>query len=387
MKDQKAKALLEKYEAGTCTPEEKKLVESWYIQESLSRADKPGEPDLDAVNQKTYAALQGLWQEVPGRSMRLWYFAAAAVVVVLVAAAVLFFPGSFGPVKESNTAKSELPDAPPGGNYATLTLDDGTAIALDQAKNGQITTQAGIKVTKTAEGEIVYETLGTAPTSNRGSIGYHTITTPKGGQYQVILPDGSKVWLNAESSLRYPTAFSGRTRDVTLKGEAYFEIKHALDKSGGVKTPFIVSTASQEVRVLGTHFNINAYEDEGVVKTTLLEGSVRVTPVGDYKINPVILKPNTQSVFNGQKLAVAAVDAETVVAWKNGLFQFNHTDLKTIVRQLSRWYNLDADYETLPNLHFNGTISRNVNASKVLNMLELTGNIKFTIKGNTIFVR
>lgn len=272
-------------------------------------------------------------------------------------------------------------DIAPGGNKAILTLGDGKTINLSDARDGNLAEQAGIAITKNKDGKLTY----TAGKVNENlPVSYNTIATPIGGQYQVNLPDGTKVWLNSASSLKFPTSFTKlKERKVELIGEAYFEVAHSKN------LPFIVKSSKQEVLVLGTHFNINSYADEGAIRTTLLKGSVLVRnlKIGkdpqlgkDY----VLLKPEQQASLKEQ-FTVKKVDVEAITAWKDGNFLFNDTDLKDILKQVSRWYNVSVDYNEIPkNRFFTGFISRDVNLSKVLQMLEVTGNIQFKIEDKTI---
>jgi ferric-dicitrate binding protein FerR (iron transport regulator) len=208
----------------------------------------------------------------------------------------------------------------------------------------------------------------------------NTLTTPRGGQYEVMLPDGTKVWLNSASSLTYPVTFAGKERRVELTGEAYFEV------AKNTSSPFFVKTSGQTVKVLGTHFNINSYEDEKCVKTTLLEGSVVITSDGNKQA--VNLKPGQQSVNKAASFDVInEADIDEAVAWKNGKFLFRNTDLQTVMRQLSRWYDVDVEYQgTIAERHYRGRISRNVPVSQVFEILKTSG-INFIINGRTIIVK
>jgi len=301
--------------------------------------------------------------------------AAAAVILLSLSAALLFhFNGGL-----FNSSRDLIKqDVAPGGNKAVLILADGRKINLSDAANGNVAEQTGIMITKAADGKLVY----TAKDKDENqTVSYNTIATPIGGQYQVNLPDGTKVWLNAASSLKFPASFARlKEREVQLSGEAYFEVSH------NVKMPFIVKTNRQDVLVLGTHFNVNSYADEPITKTTLLKGSVLVRMSGSKgeKLDHVLLKPEQQAVL-AQYFTVKSVDVEEVTAWKDGNFLFNDTDLKDIMKQLSRWYDVRVDYDEIPQKRFfSGFISRSVNLSKVLKQLEFTGNIQFKIENKTI---
>lgn len=301
--------------------------------------------------------------------------AAAAVVLLSLSAALLFhFDGGLFNSSMDLVAQ----DVTPGGNKAILTLADGHSINLSDAANGSVAEQGGIAITKAADGKLVYTIKDQTESA---AVSYNTIATPVGGQYQVNLPDGTRVWLNAASSIKFPSSFAKlKEREVQLSGEAYFEVVH------NEKMPFIVKTKSQEVLVLGTHFNVNSYDDESVTRTTLLQGAVLARKLnfrGDNK-DHVLLKSGQQAVLD-KSFTVKPVDVEEVTAWKDGNFLFNDTDLKDIMKQLSRWYDVSVDYDEIPqNRTFSGFISRSVNLSKVLKQLEFTGNIQFKIENKTI---
>lgn len=262
----------------------------------------------------------------------------------------------------------------PGGYHARLTMSDGSTVALDSIQNGNLH-QVGATIQK-QNGLLIYDRSGRLKTGE--SVVYNTLTTPRGGQYRVVLPDGSKVWLNASSSLRFPTAFLGKQRDVELSGEAYFEVAKNKEK------PFHVNVKDMQVEVLGTHFNVNAYTDENSIKTSLLEGSVKIRD----KSATVLLRPGQQGVIknNNENIEINDADLEEVIAWKNGLFQFDGADITTIMREIGRWYDVDIVYAgKIPIRRFEGKISREVPLSVVLKILELS-NVKFKIEGKKIIV-
>jgi ferric-dicitrate binding protein FerR (iron transport regulator) len=272
-----------------------------------------------------------------------------------------------------------MEDKAPGGNKAVLTLANGRKIALDDVEAGNLAMQAGTRVTKSAGGEVIYEAA--PPANGKGAAGtvFNTISTPRGGQFQVRLPDGTRVWLNAASSLRFPAVFEGPHRKVELTGEGYFEV--VKDE----KRPFRVESAGQNIQVLGTHFNVNAYGDDGVVRTTLVEGSVQV----NSQQGNMLLAPGEQSQLNTQSGAMRKVkaDLEQALAWRNGNFLFNDTYLPDIMSQLSRWYDVEAAGKDFPRIRYNGGIPRSMQLSDVLKMLEETGNVKFQLVNNTITIR
>lgn len=304
---------------------------------------------------------------------------AAAAILLLVVCGLWFLVGRNKAEQPSVaiTTKTKSEDIAPGGDKAILTLANGTKVILDTASNGAISKEGDVTVIK-LNGQLAYQN-STSQLLNSTTIEYNTITTPKGGQYQLVLSDGSKVWLNAASSLRFPTAFIGKERRVELTGEGYFEIAHNSEK------PFHVEVAGMDVEDLGTHFNINSYSDEPSVKTTLLEGKVLVKK----KDQLVYLNPGQQAIIQADQdnIKIANdIDVDEVVAWKNGMFSFKNTPLENIMRQLERWYNVDVVYQgTIPQETFDGSISRNTNLSEVLKVLDYS-NIRFSVKGNTITV-
>ncbi|MCQ6957758.1 FecR family protein [Mucilaginibacter aquariorum] len=302
----------------------------------------------------------------------------AAAFILIVSVATYFLSSPNGKKQEiavtKPTSKNQIL---PGGNKAVLTLADGSHIILGDAQNGILAKQANIDIRKAVGGKIVYNASNQL-SANAPAL-YNTITTPRGGQYQVTLSDGSKVWLNAASSLKFPAAFSNKERVVELTGEAYFEIAKLSSPSvagrEGNRIPFKVITNNQTVEVLGTHFNINAYADEAAIKTTLLEGSVKV--VQSKTNNSQLLKPGQQAMV-GTQIQIADVDATLAIAWKNGYFIFSHEDIGSIMRQISRWYDINIQYEgNVTQERFVGTISRFNDVAQILDVLQLTGAVHF----------
>ncbi len=327
------------------------------------------EAKLDEIDKK---------QTEKPHAIGIWSRVLAAAMITIVFSAGLYFYSN-PPMEHAVVSKVQRPkaqDALPGSNIAILTLADGSKISLDDAVNGEIARQAGIRVRKTADGQLQYDVSskddGTATTSL-----YNTISTPRGGQYQINLPDGSKVWLNAASSLKYPVTFVGNERKVELDGEAYFDIAHDRNK------PFRVKSRGQVVEVFGTEFNINSYSNEPVITTTLLNGSVSVTQTSNMQARK--LKPGQEATHSGSdNLRIGPGDISQAISWKNGNFIFNDMDLVNILRQLERWYDVDVDYANIPQTRYNGNISRTVKLSKVLKMLEVTGPVKFKIEGKEV---
>jgi transmembrane sensor len=298
------------------------------------------------------------------------------------AAAVVFVVFSFT-TYISLTKKREhifASDVAPGGNKAILTLADGKKISLSDAANGDLIEQAGISIAKTANGQLVYNIVKSDNVIDDSKV--NTISTPNGGEWEIRLPDGSIVWLNAASSLQYPLNIaSSKQRKVQLTGEAYFEV--ARDKT----RPFLVKTAKQELEVLGTHFNINSYNDEYVTRTTLLEGSIRVSDLNSTETQ--VLQPGEQSVLSPSNgIEVNKVATDEAIAWKNGYFMFNNEKQESILRKLARWYNVEIEYANpaAKDVMYYGTVSRFEKISKVLTKFEQTGEVRFDIKGNKVIV-
>lgn len=366
--------LLDKYNAGLCTDEEKSVVESWYLKMGAATDPKLNPESAATTKEKVWAALSA--NKIPARPMYLKYkIAAAAVLIGGLVLAILFHTET---AERHNLPTMVKEDIAPGGNKAFLTLANGKRLSLTDAANGHILKNNNLQITKTVEGQLVY-TVSKDGTGSTEKPGFNEIETPRGGQYQVNLPDGTKVWLNAASSLRYPTRFTGKERIVELKGEGYFEV------AKNVNHPFIVKSARQRVEVLGTHFNINSYPEEESVHTTLLEGSVKVH--NNIQGKTVLLKPGQQSKIKNDQVDVENADIESVLAWKNGDFFFKGDDIKTVMNKVSRWYDVAVVYKgDFSGLKFGGLISRSKNISSVLNIMESTGKVHFKIEAKTITV-
>lgn len=374
MKREDQLALLERYEKGNCTAVEKKIVEDWYdAQLPEIRTLKSREDELLIRKQNSFQQILNSGKGRCRSPFMIWsvriLFVAATVTVVASLWAVLFTNSSNLPTRYSN-------DIDPGGNKAIITLNDGKNIPLSEQQSGVIIDAA----------KMTYSD-GTLISNDR--LGKFKIATPKGGTYQARLPDGSKVWLNSASSITYSkSTINGLgARRVNLTGEAYFEV--SKDK----QHPFIVTTRKQVVTVLGTHFNISSYENQVADKTTLIEGSVRVDLAADsgkiMSTKTEILKPGEQAVTSESKILVAHPDPKIASSWKDGDFVFNNEPLEDILKEVSRWYDVEIEYNdsTLKKRFFGGIISKSEKISKVLRMLELVGDdVKFDIKGKKIIV-
>ena len=386
--------LFNKYIADEITPEEKselsRLIRVTNNQEVSELLKEEWEKTGDDQSVLSSSEAESILEQIIGAKNTAKEVASVRVFQQTwfrVAAAVLFMIGLFVLYNLTGDANNNEPVIAqkktstqiisPGGNKAILTLADGSTIILDSANNGSIAQQGQSNIIKLEDGQLAYKDGG----SNSGSaaIQYNTVSTPRGGQYQLVLADGSKVWLNAESSIRFPTSFTGQERNVEITGEVYFEVAHNASK------PFIVRANEVEIKVLGTSLNVNAYEDEGEIKTTLLEGSVKI----NKEKQSIIIKPGEQVLARkGTGLTVKdGVDVEAVVAWKDGYFQFENLSIKEIMWQLSRWYNVDVIYEgKVPAGHYVGKPSRDLNLSEILKVIELSG-VKIAVNGKTIIVK
>lgn len=365
--------LAEKFEQGECSTAERLELEQLYLELMIPNSEPADEQEYEQV---TADALKHIKQELgiqPKRGIveKLKPYAVAAALLFSLAIGYYLILIPVKNTKPTFTVKNQ--DVPPGGNKAYLTLANGQRIALDDSSNGQIARQAGISITKTKDGELVYNPSSNTP--SRGANEYNTIVTPKGGQYIVQLPDGSKVWLNAATRLTYSAALNEHgIRRVKLVGEAYFEV--AKDQN----RPFIVETANQEVQVLGTHFNINAYEDEPSTVTTLLEGSVKIQSLSKKLKSETLLKPGQEAIHHqDEKISVQAADPYYAVAWKDGMIRFQDADFKAIMRQISRWYDIEIVYkEPIHYENLTGAITRKSNLSKFLAILKIN-DVHFTL--------
>lgn len=381
--------LLKRYRLGTCTEEERKWVESWYNKRRNNIYNPLTNEEELLAGERIYGnVMQVLTYETPKnvvplwRQPRVWWVAAGTIL--LMATAGYFAINN----KPAATQTAEIPKpvvqpmVVPGGNKAVLTLADGSSIVLDSAANGALTQQGATTIMKKQDGELVYKTDSK---TGENAVALNTISTPRGGQYQVVLPDGTRVWLNAVTSLRFPASFTGDKRVVELTGEAYFEV--ASVGREGKKLPFIVNVGGSgggQVEVLGTHFNVKAYNEESAIKTTLLEGSVKMSSAkGQY-----LMKPGQQTLVGKDgKIAINEdADVDEAVAWKNGRFQFNEADVETVMRDIARWYDVTIEYAgKVPAEKFEGEIPRNSSITEVFKILELS-NVHCKIEGKKITV-
>lgn len=337
--------------------------------------------DRELIYQQVTADPRFTAQQHNTRPVKFRWFNARTVMSAAAMLAVISTGFYFFYLKKAGTASTYANDVNPGSTKAVLTLADGSRITLDAAKNGKLAEQSGVTISKSADGKLVYS-VSKIQDNAQNADAYNTVETPNGGEYQINLPDGTKVWLNAGSVLKYPASFAAsKERRVILKGEAYFEVAH--DRN----SPFLVVTDKQVVQVLGTHFNVNAYTNEPDTKTTLLEGSVAVRISQTNGAKEMQLTPGQQSRV-GKNTEVVAVDTETAVAWKNGDFVLKDEDFRATMRKIARWYDVDVIYdESAPDdLALGGWVSREKHISAILKVMESTGKVHFKVQGRRITV-
>ncbi len=371
MEESRTAYLIERLLSGSATVEEQEELAQWVVsqqqdgimRDALEHAWQQYQPDKEiaALARPALDRIEaGLFHEggTPARiipmahAKRLWWRVAAAVAVI-VASVAIYTGWQWKAASQKITAL----EVAPGASTAMLTLGNGQVITLDSAHNGQLADEGNATIRKPANGQLVYQQAGSAT----GKTVYNSLATPRGGQYRLTLPDGTKVWLNAASSITYPTAFTGKERNVSVTGEAYFEV------AANEAMPFRVSVGDKtRIDVLGTHFNVNAYTDEPSINTTLLEGAVKIN-AGEQKR---VLLPGQQAQVarsTGQLQRIAQVNVNETVAWKNGTFAFTNASVPEVLRQLARWYNLEVVFQgAVPDITFTGEIDQDLTLSQVL---------------------
>lgn len=380
------------------TPDWNKLLDKLEADEQLSNALSADEQVLlaelramrdesaDVLKTYSFSNTNTKWAELKaqieqtatlqrnGKLRKLWFSIAAASILFIIGISFIYYRYQQHPQNLVNIIKNDIP---PGKNTATLTLENGKKIVLSAANNGQLASEAGITITKTADGQLIYSVKdGQTPTG----IHINTLSTARGETYRLRLPDESEVWLNSSSSIKFPASFaSAKLREVEITGEAYFQI--AKDKLH----PFIVKTNLQEVQVLGTHFNVNSYPDHHKAVTTLVEGSVRIS---NQLQQTKTIKPGEQStVQDGQNIAIAPANIKNVLAWKNGYFRFRNEPIEDVMAKIMRWYDIEVVYIGKGSGElFNGNISLHKNISEVLNMLSYSNDVKFKVEGRRVTV-
>jgi len=368
--------LLKQSHQQKLTDQERAELDNWFHQLKGDTADlenwvaeaggeeKLAAQLLDRFNQKISKKHQG---------KRYLYYGIAASLLLIFSVGLLF--------RQHTAIIQQTPDfvkkvTAPGGNRALLTLSDGKQIDLNGQATGYVGVEAGAKIYKTASGKLVYNEDAFA----KASIAYNTLTIPRGGQYEIELPDGTKVWLNADTKLRYPTHFSGNERKVELTGEAYFEVAH------NKAMPFKVVTTNQEVTVLGTHFNVKGYADDDRIATTLLEGSVNVLNKASGLSRKLIPGKQSTVAQHSGTIDVQSVRLEQVMAWKNGYFIFENEDMESIMKLIGRWYDVDIDFKQGQTTSFGGTFSKSTDLNDLLKSFEAISNLRFKVQGRRVTV-
>jgi len=381
MTEQEVRTLLRKYNNGQSSQEERTLLENWYFTEGKNYQFSDANVNLKDLRDEIWEGVLQKSKIADKKANRktLWIQMAAAIVI-MISIGSYFYIGSKSSTFSVKELSGNLVDITPGSNKATLTLADGRVVNLNSDKEGVV---IDINSLSYEDGTEVFSTNKADPKTLE-VVGINTISTPKGGQYRIILPDGSRVWLNAASTLKYPTNFNNNQRRVELSGEAYFEVERTKASDNNQFKPFIVQSANQEVVVLGTHFNINTYEDEPLAITTLLEGSVDVLSANHSKPNRLV--PGQQSIVQqGQKVKIIQADIDENIAWKNGEFVFYNESIESVMREIARWYDIDVIYkDAVGKKRMWGSVSKFKTISEVLRMIELTGTVRFevNIQGN-----
>ncbi len=362
----------------TLTPEEESIFAAWYKEsdsnrEYFKRVQNRYQIDIEEID------LENAWEIIgqkitPKRSNRIYYkYAIAASAALLIG--IAYFAKTNTSINNSVVKTENASASEKKSNDIVLTLSDGSKVVLNEEKNGVVANQEDVVITKDNEGQIRY---GQNNGAHTGKPTYNTLVTPNGKTFQIALPDGTNVWMNAGSSLKYPTYFSGSERAVVLTGEAYFEVAH------NEKMPFKVFSNGQQVEVLGTHFNIRAYENEPVLKTTLLEGKIKITEGG----NSALVKPGQQIVVSLDKhsMKTKEVNTELAIAWKNRLFYFENAKYDEIMREIERWYDVDVIYKgKIPDERFEGAIQKDLKLNQILKMLE-SSDVHFKVSGKEVIV-
>jgi transmembrane sensor len=374
--------IITRFKNGEATEAEIQEIELWYENQGSNKGytDNMSAGERLETEQKMLLRIKdSIKQE---KTSQIKFYPYKQLKIFAIAAAILLAIGisfyfKLGAQKTNQKNLTVANDVAPGSNKAILTLANGKTISLAGLTNGEIASQTGIRISKTANGQLVYETTGNEEAAG-STPEFNTIEVPIGGQWQVILPDRSKVWLNALSSITYPLHFTGNERNVKISGEAYFEVAH------NARMPFKVHAGNQTVEVLGTHFNIMAYAEEKAIKTTLIEGSVKIS---EGKVSRLLV-PGEQAQVNSGKITVTNdIDLEDVVAWKNGYFKFDD-NLEAIMAKVAKWYDVDVVYQLKPdpNNVYMGKVSRSKNISSLLKIIEFNGDVHFKIEGRRVIV-
>ncbi|KIC95908.1 FecR family protein [Flavihumibacter solisilvae] len=377
-----ARELLQRYRNGKCSQEEIQLIEQWYdqlVESGEAQIDGQQAEELQQAGENRLLEQINAQQDSAPASIRQFrpirWAAAAAIIFALGTGSYFLLHKTKSPTIETAPAVAAVTDIKaPESNRATITLANGQQVYLDESGDGELATQGNVKILRSANGDISYQA-----SRHSNEIHYNTLNNPRGSKVaSITLADGTRVWLNSGSTLTFPAAFTGRERKVSVTGEAYFEV--AKDKY----KPFFVTKDAVTIQVLGTHFNVNAYDDESTNSITLLEGKVKVS----HGAKDLLLEPGQQAqVSANSSKVINDADLNEVMAWKDGLFIFKGEDIQTIMRQLARWYNVDVEFEKEVKEKFYVKMDRNTNVSNVFKILETTGGVHFKINGNKIMVK
>ena len=387
--------MLDRYLKNQSNTKEKEKLDEFFEENSNSIEASKSIENLSKLEDKIFNYIQfGIKEQFKKESTlnRIPYLqiAASILVIFLFSTTIYFYRSSIASKSQFPIVQgvAKIEDKQPAKNIAILTLGNNSQIVLDEATNGEIAQESGVSILKTDKGELIYKIRNSNNLSNNDLNKYNTISTPMGGKFKVILPDGSLVVLNAASTLKYPLHFDEKLRKVSFTGEAYFEIAKLVDKQKK-RIPFYVYSNNQIVEVLGTHFNINSYDNEEYSKTTLLEGSVKIINEKSTA-TAKILKPGQQAVIKrgDVQTKILIADEAQALAWKDGYFLFKNTNIKDVVNELERWYNVDIQYDDAMEFeNITGYISRNVKISSVLKMLQLSGIVNYEISGSKIIIK
>lgn len=370
--------IIEKVQQGTASEEEVAEYNRLYMS---FQNDKEWNSDIHgnqgSKEDEIYRNIEKAIFKKPSSNYKYWIAVAATILFTIT---VSLYNYLASPLEHEFSTKTSSPSTNivPGGDKAVLILADGSEVLLDQINHGEITEFNGVKISKSADGLLVYEVVSD---SNSSSTQFHTISIPRGGQYKVVLPDGTQVWVNSSSTLKYPTKFALNERRVELNGEAYFEVVSNDNQ------PFIVETEQEIVKVLGTEFNLNAYPDEVVSRTTLIGGRVKISPRGNSSWVKE-LSPGQQGIVHGNDIQIVRVNTSEAVAWKNGEFMFNRESIGSVMRKIARWYDVEVIYKKPigDDVKIWGTVSRFDNISEVLKLIEHTKTVRFKVEGRKVYV-
>ncbi|MEH3113818.1 FecR family protein [Pedobacter terrae] len=363
--------LLKKFREGTLHPEEQAFLETWYLNWDPEKQHIT-EAEINAAKNRVWSSL-----EQPVRKLKPWYWLSAVAGVFVVLALFWLYKFNTQNSRKNHVVYQKEEDFKPGGNKAVLTLASGEAISLGNATTGNVAHQGTVLIEQNESGKLVY----TGSNHASEAVMMNKLTTPRGGEYQLVLADGTRVWLNAASSISFPAKFSGNTRKVSVTGEVYFEVAH------NKKKPFLVTAGEQEISVLGTHFNISAYQDDTFVTTSLISGAVRVKNLNTKIVKLIRPGQGATTSSGGDDIVVHKIDQEEILSWKDGYFQFDDQNIYNIMKILGRWYNVDVQF--MNNNHqerFGGTFSKGKQLSETLANLEKLGSVHFKITPKKIIV-